>query len=116
MQHRQPDDPQKDVQLSQDEIQALSASLRTTRRERGAERIAGGVTEAASGVVQRVLGLFRIPLSIAAAVAAFMLIAGIADHNFLGRLGGALLTLLITWIMIGRIVLWLDIRQFRDIR
>lgn len=116
MQHRQPDDPQNDVQLSQEEIQSLSASLRTTRRESGAERLAGGVTDAASGLMQRVLGLFRIPLSIVAAIAAFMLIAGIADHTFIGRLGGALLTLAITWIVIGRIVLWLDIRQFRDIR
>lgn len=116
MQSRQPDDPQNNIQMSEDEIQALSASLRTTRKERSAGRIAGGVTDAASGIVQRILGIFRIPLSIIAAFAAFILIAGIADHTFLGRIGGAFLTLIITWIVIGRFVFWLDIRQFKDIR
>lgn len=116
MQSRQPDDPQNNIQMSEDEIHALSASLRTTRKERGAERITDGVAEAASGIVQRILAIFRIPLSFIAAFAAFILIAGIADHTFLGRIGGAFLTLVITWIVIGRIVFWLDIRQFKAIR
>lgn len=116
MQYREPDDPQNEVKLSEDEIRSLSASLRTIPKESSAERVASGVTGAATGLLRSIIGLLRIPLTIAAAVLVFVLLGGVEGNTILGRIGGAVLTLVVAWIALGRLGTWLELSGYRNLR
>jgi predicted lipid-binding transport protein (Tim44 family) len=116
MERRPGDEPGRDVQLSDDEIRALGASLRTTPRAGRAEQVAGSVTGAATGLVTRLLGWFRIPLALVAGGLAVALLGGLEGATLLGRLGGGLLVIIATWIIVGRLVTWLEIRKFHAVR
>jgi predicted lipid-binding transport protein (Tim44 family) len=116
MERRPGEEPGQPVQLSDEEIRALGASLRSTPRGGRAEQVAGSVTGAATGVVTRLLSWFRIPLALVAGVLAIALLGGLEGATLLGRLGGGIVAIIGAWIFIGRLVTWLEIRKFHSVR
>jgi uncharacterized membrane protein len=105
-----------DVALSEDEIRAMSASLRKeySQPESGVVGSVGKVVATnVEGFFRRLLLLFRLPILIITAVAGFFFWNSREGVTFAGALALALLTVIIVAAIHGTIIRVIDARTYR---
>lgn len=111
-----PPQPDDDVRLSEEEIRAMSANLRSEylQPESGVAGTVGKVVaNNLEGFIRRLLLLFRLPILLVAAVAGFIFWNTREGVTFVGALALALLTVIIVAVIHGLIIRVIDDRTYR---
>lgn len=111
-----PPERDDDVALSEEQIRAMSASLRKEygQPEGGvASSVGKVVANNLEGFIKRLLLLFRLPILIVTAVAGFLFWNSREGVTFAGALALALVTVVVVTAIQGTIVRLIDARAYR---